>query len=183
MICFSFSVEKAHIQSPLLLLSKNPSHYKIHPMRKALLALLTISSIAALRADDVKEIVLKPSPDAATALAYDTKTLTVKAGSKVKLTFDNSKSAVPQPHNVVICKVGTKDKVLGAAMTMLSDPNGMAKSYIPESTDILQKMNFVQPGQTNSIEFVAPAEAGDYPYLCTFPGHGMLMNGILKVEP
>ncbi|MCB1209408.1 MAG: hypothetical protein KDK97_08785 [Verrucomicrobiales bacterium] len=25
-------------------------------------------------------------------------------------------------------------------------------------------------------------EKGDYPYLCTFPGHWMVMNGVLKVE-
>jgi azurin len=32
------------------------------------------------------------------------------------------------------------------------------------------------------LEFDAPAEPGLYPYLCTFPGHGMLMNGIMTVE-
>ena len=58
----------------------------------------------------------------------------------------------------------------------------MAKNYIPESSDILWHTKLVQPGQTETLEFVAPAEAGDYPYLCTFPGHWLLMQGVMKVE-
>jgi uncharacterized protein len=28
----------------------------------------------------------------------------------------------------------------------------------------------------------APATPGEYPYVCTFPGHFLLMNGVLVVE-
>jgi plastocyanin len=31
-----------------------------------------------------------------------------------------------------------------------------------------------------AIEFTAPSAPGDYPYVCTFPGHST-MRGILKV--
>jgi azurin len=125
------------------------------------------------------EITIKP--DLANPLAYDTKEFKVKAGQKVKLTFNNTHPAVPQPHNVVIAKPGTKDKLLGLAMAMAAAPDGMAKGFIPDSTDILFKTKLLQPNTNEVIEFTAPA-AGDYPYLCTFPGHGMLMNGIMKVE-
>ncbi|MCX6858265.1 MAG: plastocyanin/azurin family copper-binding protein [Verrucomicrobia bacterium] len=128
---------------------------------------------------EVVEITIKP--DLANPLAYDTKEFKVKAGQKVKLTFNNTHPAVPQPHNVVISKPGTKDKLLGLAMAMAAAPDGMAKGFIPDSTDILFKTKLLQPNTTEVIEFTAPA-AGDYPYLCTFPGHGMLMNGIMKVE-
>ena len=30
--------------------------------------------------------------------------------------------------------------------------------------------------------FTAPATAGDYDYICSFPGHSVMMKGILKVE-
>jgi azurin len=128
---------------------------------------------------DVVEITIKP--DLATPMAYDTKEFKIKAGQKVKLTFNNTHPAVPMPHNVVISKPGTKDKLLGLAMAMAAAPDGMAKGFIPDSTDILFKTKLLQPNTTEVIEFTAPA-AGDYPYLCTFPGHGMLMNGIMKVE-
>ncbi len=128
---------------------------------------------------EVAAITIKP--DLANPLAYDTKEFKVKAGQKVKLTFNNSHPAVPQPHNIVIAKPGTKDKLLGLAMAMAAAPDGMAKGFIPDSTDILFHTKLLQPNSTEVIEFTAPA-AGDYPYLCTFPGHGMLMNGIMKVE-
>lgn len=125
------------------------------------------------------EITIKP--DIANPLAYDIKEIKVKAGQKVKLTFNNTHPAVPQPHNIVIAKPGTKDKLLGQAMMMAAAPDGMAKGFIPDSTDILFHTKLLQPNTSETIEFTAP-EAGDYPYLCTFPGHGAIMNGVMKVE-
>jgi azurin len=40
----------------------------------------------------------------------------------------------------------------------------------------------VNPKADFTIHFDAPKEKGDYPYLCTFPGHWMVMNGVMKVE-
>ena len=127
----------------------------------------------------VAEITIKP--DVTNPLAYDTKSFTVKAGQKVKFTFNNTHPAVPQPHNWVLGKPGTKDKLLAAAMGIMTDPKALEKGYIPESPDILFHTKLLQPNTSETLEFVAPA-AGDYPYLCTFPGHGILMNGVMKVE-
>ena len=127
----------------------------------------------------IAEITIKP--DLANPLAYDTKEFKVKAGQKVKLTFNNTHPAVPQPHNIVIAKPGSKDKLLGLAMAMAAAPDGMAKGFIPESPDILFHTKLLQPNTSETLEFTAPA-AGEYPYLCTFPGHGIIMNGMMKVE-
>lgn len=134
---------------------------------------------AAPAAEAPLEITIKP--DTANPLAYDTKEFSVKAGQKVKLTFNNTHPAVPQPHNIVIAKPGTKDTLLGQAMQMAAAPDGMAKGFIPDSPDILFKTKLLQPNTIETIEFTAPA-AGDYPYLCTFPGHGAIMNGVMKVK-
>jgi len=32
------------------------------------------------------------------------------------------------------------------------------------------------------VQFKAPGEAGQYPYVCTFPGHWRIMNGTLNVR-
>lgn len=127
----------------------------------------------------VAEITIKP--DLANPLAYDTKSFTVKSGQKVKFTFNNTHPAVPQPHNWVLGKPGSKDKMLADAMKIMTDPKALEKGYIPESSDILFHTKLLQPNTSETIEFVAPA-AGDYPYVCTFPGHGILMNGVMKVE-
>ena len=137
------------------------------------------SAAPAAESGDVAELTIKPDPS--NPLAYDTKSFSVKAGQMVKLTFDNKHPTVPQPHNIVIGVPGSKDKLLAAAMQMAADPQGMAKGYIPESPDVLFHTALLQPNQTEVLEFTAPA-AGQYPYLCTFPGHGILMNGVMTVE-
>lgn len=142
-------------------------------------AAATPAAAPAPAAGPAVEIVIKP--DTANPLAYDTKEFKVKAGQTVKLTFNNVHPAVPQPHNVVIGTPGSKDKLLGLAMQMATAPDGMAKGFIPAAPEILFHTKLLQPNQSETIEFKAPA-AGDYPYLCTFPGHGAIMNGVMKVE-
>lgn len=130
---------------------------------------------------DVAALELKPHPS--NPLGYDKAELTVKAGQKVKLTLTNTGSIAPQPHNFILVRPGKLEAVGALANNMLTDPQAMAKSYVPEAAkeDIIANTKLVQPNQTESIEFVAPAEAGDYPYMCTFPGHWLLMRGVLHV--
>ncbi len=123
------------------------------------------------------EITIKPDP--ANPLAFDTKTMLVKAGQPVKLTFNNTHPTLPQPHNFVLGKAGVdKGKMLGIAMTAMTMVD---KGYIPDSPDILAHTKLIQPSQSETIEFVVPAP-GEYHYICTFPGHGAIMNGTLTAE-
>jgi azurin len=146
------------------------------------LLLAALAFTPALNAQDAAvALELKPSTNPATPLAYDKNELTVKAGAKAKLVMNNTGSALPQPHNIVLCKVGTDSKVMAAAMTMLTDPKGREKAYVPESPDVLAFTKFAEPGQTTEVEFTAPMDPGDYPFFCTFPGHAMMMKGVLKV--
>lgn len=126
---------------------------------------------------DVAKLMLGVVPN---VMQFDKKELTVKAGQKVMLLFKNEKCALQ--HNFILLKPGTKDAVGALADKMLTDPQALAKMYVPASEDILVKPNkLIGIGQSDLIEFTAPAEAGDYPYICTFPGHWRLMNGVLKV--
>ena len=125
-----------------------------------------------------QEITLKP--DTVNPMAFGTKEFKLKAGQTIKLTFDNQ-SPVPLPHNVVVGKAGSKDALMAAAMKVATDPQGMAKGYIPEDPNVLAHTKLVQPAAKETIEFVLPSP-GDYPYMCTFPGHSILMNGVIKAE-
>lgn len=125
-----------------------------------------------------QELTLKP--DAVNPMAFGTREFKVKAGQTVKLTFDNT-AAVPLPHNVVIGKAGSKDALMAAAMKIATDPQGMAKGYIPDDPNVVAHTTLVQPGKKETIEFV-PASPGDYPFLCAFPGHSIMMNGTIKAE-
>ncbi|MEZ5386202.1 MAG: plastocyanin/azurin family copper-binding protein [Prosthecobacter sp.] len=130
-------------------------------------------------AGDVPVLEVTIKPDNANPLAYDTKAFSAKVGQKVKLTFENNHPTLPQPHNFVLGKLGVdKGKMLGIAMAAMTLVD---KGYIPESADILANTKLLQPGQSETIEFVLPA-AGEYNYICTFPGHGAIMNGTITVQ-
>lgn len=120
---------------------------------------------------------LLQKPDVTNPLGYATKEFTVKAGQLVRLTFDNSGATVPQPHNVVVGKPGSKDALIAASLT----PESAANGFIPKSAEILAHTKTLQPGQKETIEFTLPA-AGEYPFICSFPGHGALMNGVIKAN-
>jgi azurin len=125
------------------------------------------------------EVLIKP--DTTNPLMFDTKSFKVKAGALVKLTFDNS-SPVPQPHNWILGKPGSMSKLTTAVMNMATAPDGMAKGFIPEGNpEMIAHTKLLQPGEKQTIEFTVAAP-GDYPFLCSFPGHAILMNGIMKAE-
>lgn len=143
---------------------------------------------AAAKDPSVADLVLKPAAD--NPMMFDLIELTVKPGQKVKLTFDNPIQPNVQglPHNWVLVKPGKEAVVGNAALAMAADPKAMQKHYIPAGADggahadILAHTTLVQPGSKTELEFTAPAEAGDYPYICTFPGHFLLMKGTLHVK-
>jgi azurin len=147
----------------------------------ALTALCLITSAVSAQEADVVIIELKPN--ATNAFGYDKTDLTVKAGQKVKLTMNNTGSIAPQPHNFILVKPGKEMAVGAQANAMMTDPTAMAKSYIPDASkdDIIAHTKLVMPNGTETIEFTAPAEAGDYPYLCSFPGHWLLMKGVMHI--
>ncbi len=153
-------------------------------MKHTSLLLTTLASLAiSAFAQDAGVATIELKPDSKNPLGYDKTELSVTAGQKVKLTLNNTGSIAPQPHNFLLLKPGKLDAVGALANAMLADPQGMAKSYIPDAAkaDIVVNTKLVQPNQSETIEFTAPTEAGDYPYMCTFPGHWMLMRGVMHV--
>lgn len=112
-------------------------------------------------------------------LTYSTPLLTAKAGEPLKLTFRNPDVV---PHNWVLVKPGKLQAVGELANRLVADPDAVARHYVPRSADVIAYTDVVQPGGSGTIHFRAPAAPGRYPYLCTFPGHWMVMNGELVVE-
>ena len=111
-------------------------------------------------------------------MKYDTKMITVKAGLPVVLTLENPDI---MQHNLVICKTGTIEKVGKAADIMAQDPKSAEKNYVPQMAEVLAATKLVNPGEAYTLEFTAPSKPGDYPFICTFPGHWRIMQGIMRV--
>ncbi|MEC5126119.1 plastocyanin/azurin family copper-binding protein [Verrucomicrobiales bacterium BCK34] len=152
-------------------------------MRKILLTIAAVSTFictSEIQAEDAAEVKITADK---IQFAYDIKEFTVKPGQTVKITLVNPGDSVTrQPHNLLIVKPGKKDVVGMAANGAMSDPEFMTtKQAIPESEDILFHTKLVQAGEEDVLEFTAPEEEGDYPYICTYPGHWAIMNGVMKV--
>jgi azurin len=86
------------------------------------------------------------------------------------------------PHNLVIVKPGTAQKVGDASFKMLNDPKAGEKDYVPDLSEVLHFVPVIDPNTQHSLHFTAPKEAGDYPFICTFPGHWIAMQGILRIK-
>lgn len=117
--------------------------------------------------------------EAALGLQYVQKQLKAKAGERLSLHFKNPDVV---PHNWMLAKPRTLKELGRLADLMISDPEGLKRHYVPKSDDVLIYTDMVNPGDETTIHFNAPTQPGSYPYLCTFPGHWMVMNGVLEVE-
>jgi putative heme-binding domain-containing protein len=112
-------------------------------------------------------------------LSYSTRTLKVKAGEPIKLTFLNPDVV---PHNWALIKPGSLARVGDLVNKIVAEPDATLRQYVPRSDDVLVYTDIVGPQDQQAIFFRAPSEPGGYPYLCTFPGHWMVMNGEMIVE-
>lgn len=114
----------------------------------------------------------------AARMKYDTLEFSVPPGAKVRLTLVNDDE---MPHNLVLTKPAS-DKGLSLAQAAWAlGAQGVARHWIPDDPRVLAATRMVQPHAREEIVFVAPAEPGAYPYVCTFPGHAMIMNGVMRV--
>ena len=115
-------------------------------------------------------------------MQFDLKTFEVKAGEKVELTFKNIGKIpkIAMGHNLVVLKKGVSaiafgQKAMGAGAN--------ATNALPDSVkgDTIAATKLLGPAESETITFTAP-EAGDYEYVCTFPGHFAMMRGVMKVK-
>lgn len=111
-------------------------------------------------------------------LMFDVTRFEVKAGSKVRLIFNNNDDMT---HNVVIVAPGAADEVGTLALNL--GLKGSEMSYVPNSPKVLFHTALIGPDATESIYFTAPTTPGEYSFICSFPGHASVMRGIIKVVP
>ena len=114
----------------------------------------------------------------ANTMGYDKTALSVPAEAEV-LTLKNNATMSTLPHNWVLVNTGTEASVAAAGLK-LGEPAG----YLNVSGhDVLAHTTLAKPGESTEVTFTAPSTPGAYPYICTVPGHYMMMKGVLTVTP
>ena len=112
-------------------------------------------------------------------LKFNTSRIEAKAGEKVIFVFPNDDSS-GMVHNLAIITPGSIQTVLDAAVAMGAE--GLKKNFIPEIPELLASTPQVAQGMKYTLYFSVPEEPGNYHFICTYPGHGLIMQGIFAVE-
>ncbi|MCA9053445.1 MAG: c-type cytochrome, partial [Planctomycetaceae bacterium] len=111
-------------------------------------------------------------------MKYDRSEIYVEAGKPVEFIFENTDI---MPHNLVIVKPGALQKVGLEAEKLTADPNAVANHFVPKVSEVLAHTKLLQPRDRETLLFTVPGQVGDYPFVCTYPGHWRTMNGVLHV--
>jgi len=128
-----------------------------------------------LRALGVQVVRIQTLPE---KLSFDVKWFAVEAGKPVQIVLFNPDA---MPHNLIVSKPGSLEAVgtAGGSMPMPTDPD--AKAFVPDLPAVLFSTKLVKEGDTERLGFTAPSEPGEYPFVCTFPGHWVRMYGVMLV--
>ena len=115
-------------------------------------------------------------------MKFDKTELTARPGEKVRVVLKSAGTAPKtiMGHNFVLLKLGTDVAAFNQAAF-----NARATDFIPadQKDAVIANTSLVGPGETTEVTFTAPAKAGAYNYLCSFPGHyAMGMRGKLVVK-
>jgi len=115
-------------------------------------------------------------------MKFNLEAFQVAPGSTVELTLKNvgSMPKFSMGHNLVILKPSTDTaKFVEGAMT------SAGTEYIPASMKnaVIAHTKLLGGGENDTIVFVAPNQKGDYPFICSFPGHYQVgMKGTMQVR-
>ncbi|HAN96076.1 MAG TPA: hypothetical protein DCQ98_00955 [Planctomycetaceae bacterium] len=111
-------------------------------------------------------------------MAFDQEILVVQSGKPIELIFENVDI---MPHNVVLTLPGAMEQVGIEAEEGATAADALARHYVPASDRVIWGSRLLQPGERQTLSFVAPSAAGVYPYVCTYPGHWRRMFGAMYV--
>ncbi len=84
-------------------------------------------------------------------------------------------------HNFVLLRKGADPRAFADKSATARDANYIAPALQGE---VLASTTLVGPGETAEVTFAAPDKAGDYIFICSYPGHFVVgMRGTLTVSP
>jgi azurin len=136
----------------------------------------TLFSGAAFAADCAVEV------EASDAMQFNTKAIEISKTCKEFTVTLKHTGALPKSimgHNLVITKAADEKAVIADG-----GPAGEAKDFIkPGDARVVAHTKLVGPKESDTVKFpVSKLAAGtDYVFFCSFPGHGMMMRGTVKL--
>jgi uncharacterized protein len=112
-------------------------------------------------------------------MQFSQTTLTARAGQRVEITFSNTDDL---QHNLVIFKRGSMVAYEKELFGSMNDAFAQGRGFVPDSPNVLIASRLLNARESTVLAFDAPTEPGEYPFVCSFPGHWLMMRGVLKIE-
>ena len=134
------------------------------------LFILTLSFLATYPAFAQRDTTITISASA--GLQYDQKRLVVKPNTRLKILFQNKDDMA---HNLVVTRPNSRLRVVEFALAL--GDKGASQDHVPVMDDVLAHTRSVDPGTTDSL--VVTLTEGAFPFVCTYPGHGYVMFGVI----
>ncbi|MCK0156503.1 ThuA domain-containing protein [Cellulophaga sp. F20128] len=111
-------------------------------------------------------------------MAFDKNKLYATAGQTIEIIVNNKDQ---MPHNLVLLQPNSLDTFGKMVDEFVTNPDAQKMGYVPKSRYLLGATNMLGPGDKGSLIVTLPDTPGIYPYVCTFPGHWRMMQGVLIV--
>ena len=112
-------------------------------------------------------------------MKFDIEKLEAEAGEMIGIEFINN-DPTGLMHNLAVCTPGSRQKVVAAALTI--GPKAIEQNFVPDIPEVIASTPQVAPGRKYTLYMKVPSKSGDYTFVCTYPGHGQVMFGTLKVK-
>jgi len=116
-------------------------------------------------------------------MQYTVRAFTVEAGQDVELTLvhEGSLPIDVMGHNVVILPLD--GDYVAFSRQVMNEGGSVDNNYLPDTLQdgLVAWTQLIGGGESDTITFTAPDTPGEYPFLCTFPGHFGVMNGTMTV--
>jgi glucose/arabinose dehydrogenase/azurin len=113
------------------------------------------------------------------AMRFDIERFDVAAGQEIELVLENPDH---MPHNVVFTAPGALELVGRAADAMATQPDAFARHFVPDLPQVIAATRLIGKDERTTLRFRAPTAPGEYPFICTFPGHWITMRGVMRVQ-
>jgi azurin len=146
------------------------------------LAVLAANHVVTFAADTAALRTLRIRTGVDNAMKFDVEVLTAAPGETVRIVLTNA-TTLPKAvmgHNWVLLAAGADP--VAFAMAAAGD---VATGYLPArlKDKVLAVIPVLGPNETGEVTLQVPAAPGDYPFLCSFPGHCVIgMKGVLRVK-
>lgn len=109
-------------------------------------------------------------------LRFEPSRFTAQPGEELVLEVENG-DTTDMAHNFLLLQPGTRDTVVAEALALAE--KGTARDWVPAHPAILLHTPLLLTNGLSTLKLRLPDAPGIYPYVCTFPGHGMMMFGAI----